>query len=388
MTDVFGLLTLPNTSTAFTAIKSDTFDGSASPRRKAARLDTDSDVSSASRSNRTQQRGPLYSDGKVNDTLVPRFRKGDEQSKLLLLQRSIKLILTPFEESGLNDPRSLLPDTTSYEDVFVACQSAVTIANTGEVLYDKLRLELEQSIGRVATSLASEKLNENENNEDGPVLWLKKFAQVCEWFDSRIGKHSNHKLHWDHALGTATLVGRFKPGNKELSVSLYQALVLLLFNSAEEWRYRDILEQTRIEPAELKRVLQSLACAKKKVLKKLPPGRDVDETDSFRFNVDFQDIHAKVHINSIQAKILPEESIRTNESIEGDRVYYLEAAIVRVMKARKELTYEQLKAATIEAVKNHFVPTVDSIKKRIDVLVEREFLERSDEDKNKFKYIA
>lgn len=84
----------------------------------------------------------------------------------------------------------------------------------------------------------------------------------------------------------------------------------------------------------------------------------------------------------------PEESRRTNESIEGDRQYYLDAAIVRIMKARKELTYEQLKTTTIDAVKNHFVPTVDAIKKRIDALVESDYLERSPDDKTKFFYVA
>ncbi|KAF5376863.1 hypothetical protein D9615_007286 [Tricholomella constricta] len=201
-------------------------------------------------------------------------------------------------------------------------------------------------------------------------------------------RHSGHVLDWDHALGTATLKGRFSAGPKELSVSLYQAVILLLFNDSPEWRYPEIMEQTRMNEDELKRTLQSLACGKKKVLKKIPPGRDVDDSDVFRFNADFEDPRAKVHINSIQAKVTPEESKRTNESIEGDRKHYLDAAIVRIMKARKELTYEQLKTATIEAVKNHFVPTVDAIKKRVDALVESDYLERSLEDKAKFLYVA
>lgn len=200
--------------------------------------------------------------------------------------------------------------------------------------------------------------------------------------------HKGHVLDWDHALGTATLKGRFKAGDKELSVSLYQAVVLLLFNESSELRYPEILEQTRMNESELKRTLQSLACGKKKVLKKDPPGRDIDETDMFRFNPDFEDPRAKVHINSIQAKVSTEESKRTNESIEGDRKHYLDAAIVRIMKARKELSYEQLKAATIDAVKNHFVPAVDVIKKRIDALVEIDYLERSPHDKSLFLYIA
>lgn len=59
-------------------------------------------------------------------------------------------------------------------------------------------------------------------------------------------RHSGHELKWDHALGSVTMKGRFKPGSKELSVSLFQALVLLLFNSSLEISYPDIKEQTKI----------------------------------------------------------------------------------------------------------------------------------------------
>ncbi|KAG6865824.1 hypothetical protein C0991_011443 [Blastosporella zonata] len=202
------------------------------------------------------------------------------------------------------------------------------------------------------------------------------------------GRHSGHTLSWDHALGTATLSARFKAGKKELSVSLYQTVVLLLFNDEDEWQYPDILKQTGIEPKELKRVLQSLACGKKKVLKKIPPGRDVDEDDQFRFNPDFDDPHTRVHINSIQAKVSPDESKRTNDSIEGDRRHYIEAAIVRVMKARKVLTFEAIKTETIDAVKKHFVPSVDGIKKGVDWCVSNEYLRRDEDDKKKFHYVA
>lgn len=84
----------------------------------------------------------------------------------------------------------------------------------------------------------------------------------------------------------------------------------------------------------------------------------------------------------------PEESKRTQTSIEGDRKHALDAAIVRVMKARKELHYEQLKAATIDAVKNHFVPEVSSIKQRIQGLVEQEYLRRDENDMNLYIYVA
>jgi cullin-4 len=86
--------------------------------------------------------------------------------------------------------------------------------------------------------------------------------------------------------------------------------------------------------------------------------------------------------------VQPEESKRAQISIEGDRKHYLDAAIVRIMKARKELPYEQLKAATIDAVKSHFVPEVSVIKQRIAGLVEQEYLSRDDEDMNLYTYVA
>ncbi|KZP32792.1 hypothetical protein FIBSPDRAFT_882127 [Athelia psychrophila] len=212
-----------------------------------------------------------------------------------------------------------------------------------------------------------------------------------------ISKHQGHKLTWDHALGTATLAARFAAGNKELSVSLYQCVVLLLFNDNVELAYKDIEEGTRmgelsydgsVDVSELKRTLQSLACGMKKVLRKRPEGKDVNDGDIFFFNTDFTDPRTKVHINSIQAKETPEESRKTHISIEGDRKHYLDAAIVRIMKARKSLAYEALKAATIEAVKVHFLPEVKVIKERIDALVEQEYLKRDEDDRNLFTYVA
>jgi cullin 4 len=160
----------------------------------------------------------------------------------------------------------------------------------------------------------------------------------------------------------------------------------------------------------LRCTLQSLACGKKKVLKKRPAGKDVNDEDVFVFNDAFEDPRARVHINSIQVKETvssptrffhfryrslkekptsqPEESQRTQSAVEGDRKHYLDAAVVRIMKARKQLTYEQIKFETIEAVRRHFVPDVTSIKQRIDGLVEQEYLRRDEEDRNLFFYVA
>ncbi len=59
-------------------------------------------------------------------------------------------------------------------------------------------------------------------------------------------KHQGHKLDWDHSLGTASLRARFKAAEKELSVSLYQAVVLLLFNEGEQIPFAEIKSQIRM----------------------------------------------------------------------------------------------------------------------------------------------
>ena len=58
--------------------------------------------------------------------------------------------------------------------------------------------------------------------------------------------HQGHKLDFDHSLGTVQLWARFDRGKKELSVSLYQTAVLLLFNTSDELSYEDIKQSTRM----------------------------------------------------------------------------------------------------------------------------------------------
>ena len=53
-------------------------------------------------------------------------------------------------------------------------------------------------------------------------------------------RHSGRKLDYDHAYSTATLKARFQAGTKDLSVSLFQTVVLLLFNDADKYTFEEI----------------------------------------------------------------------------------------------------------------------------------------------------
>jgi len=84
---------------------------------------------------------------------------------------------------------------------------------------------------------------------------------------------------------------------------------------------------TSIEDADLQRHLQSLACAKFKVLKKHPPGRDVDRTDSFSFNSGFTSSLQKIKISTISSKVENnEERQETKSRIDEERKHQTEVS--------------------------------------------------------------
>ncbi|KAL4930852.1 uncharacterized protein BDV17DRAFT_280479 [Aspergillus undulatus] len=202
-------------------------------------------------------------------------------------------------------------------------------------------------------------------------------------------KHNGRKLYWKHQLAHCQIRARFPKGDKELVVSSFQAIVLLLFNDLPEGgtlSYRQIQEATSLSDQELVRTLQSVACAKYRVLSKKPKGRDVNDTDEFAYNLSFTDPKMRIKINQIQLKETKEENKTTHERVAADRHYETQAAIVRIMKSRKSITHAELVAEVIKATRSRGVLDPADIKKNIEKLIEKDYMER--EDGNKYQYVA
>ncbi|XP_061385671.1 cullin-4A [Danaus plexippus] len=201
-----------------------------------------------------------------------------------------------------------------------------------------------------------------------------------------LAKHSGRKLQWQATLGHCVLRAHFTQGNKELQVSLFQALVLLLFNDGDNLSFEDIKTATNIEEGELRRTLQSLACGKARVLMKTPRGRDVQDRDHFAFNGDFTNKLFRIKINQIQMKETSEEQKATEERVFQDRQYQIDAAIVRVMKMRKALSHNLLISELYNQLKFPVKP--GDLKKRIESLIDRDYMERDKDNPNQYNYVA
>ncbi|KAL6553166.1 Cullin-4 [Orobanche gracilis] len=201
-----------------------------------------------------------------------------------------------------------------------------------------------------------------------------------------LSKYSGRRLMWQNSLGHCVLKAEFPKGKKELAVSLFQTVVLMLFNDAQKLSFQDIKESTAIEDKELKRTLQSLACGKFRVLQKIPKGRDVEDDDTFLFNDQFTAPLYRIKVNAIQMKETVEENASTTERVFQDRQYQVDAAIVRIMKTRKVLSHTLLITELFQQLKFPIKPS--DLKKRIESLIDREYLERDKSNPQVYNYLA
>jgi cullin 3 len=180
-------------------------------------------------------------------------------------------------------------------------------------------------------------------------------------------------------------------------------VILMLFNNVNDGdslSFKDIENATSIAPHELKRHLQSLACAKFKILLKEPKSREVAETDQFMFNVGFQSNLARIKIMTVAAAKVEnkEERKDTMEKVEETRKHQTEAAIVRIMKyalfsiiltrQRKSLDHNNLIAEVTGQLSSRFAPAPAMIKARIEALIDREYLERDASNMKVYKYLV
>nr|GEU89074.1 cullin-1 isoform X1 [Tanacetum cinerariifolium] len=166
---------------------------------------------------------------------------------------------------------------------------------------------------------------------------MVKCVEVFKGFYETKTKHRT--LTWIYSLGTCNINGKFDAKTVELIVTTYQASALLLFNMSDRLSYEEIMTQLNLSDDDIP----------------LPP---VDE----------------------KKKVV--------EDVGKDRKYAIDATIVRVMKSRKALGHQQLVMECAEQLGHMFKPDVKAIKKRIEDLINREYLERDKDNANLFLYLA
>jgi len=251
-----------------------------------------------------------------------------------------------------------------------------------------------------------------------PACTLPKLVQeaIDRYTKFYLEKHTGRKLSWQTSAGSAELKATFGSDPEKLrryvlGVSTYQMCIILLFNDETSLTLGQIRTKTHIPDLELRRHLVSLCTPKHRILRKGSRGRGIaSDDDTFTFNPDYTSKLKRIRIPLVkETSVLKGGGDGANGTgagggngsaatsamngavplkVEEDRRHLVEAAIVRIMKARKNLGHNELFAEVTRQLSVRFTPSPQFVKKRIESLIEREYLERSEEDHRLYSYVA
>ncbi|KAF7795181.1 hypothetical protein EIP86_006330 [Pleurotus ostreatoroseus] len=192
-------------------------------------------------------------------------------------------------------------------------------------------------------------------------------------------KHSGRKLTWLWNYSKNELRTNYLNQKYILMTSSYQFAVLSQYNDNDTLSLDELLAATSISKDQLKQVLQTLV--KPKILIN-------DETDQYDLNPNFRSKKIRINLNVPIKAEQKAEATDVLKTVDEDRKYVIQATIVRIMKARKTMKNQQLIQEVISQISQRFTPKIPDIKKAIDHLLEKEYIERVEGTRDTFAYVA
>lgn len=230
-----------------------------------------------------------------------------------------------------------------------------------------------------------------------PPESLLTIQKVYEDFYLQDPSNLNKRLEWNYQLGTMeiryscrlTASGDQPEATKEYSLVCkpYQFFVLSQFENPQTKhsgrQIQEILGLKESRPVEA--ILESLLAPPRvlaQVSKESQGGSPLDAL--YHLNPEFRP--------KLRKTVLKEASLqgsvgRGKSQVDSERVTAIQSCIVRVMKSNKLMEYQEL-VKTVEKLMLKFSPSTKAIRREIDDLIKKEYLERDGENFNRLKYLA
>lgn len=210
---------------------------------------------------------------------------------------------------------------------------------------------------------------------------LERSVHMFEQFYSK--NYTGRKLTWIHAFCQCEVKMNYPKRSYFVTMGTFLVGILLQFNAAERLAFRELQEATLLPERELTRHTQLLVDGK--IL--LADEATITENSTFSLNLGYNNKRTKFKIMSTQ-KDTVQETEQTLTSVDEDRKLYLQATIVRIMKARKVLKHNLLIQEVLSQSQGRFAPSISHIKKCIETLIDKQYIERTKNSTDEYSYIA
>lgn len=206
-------------------------------------------------------------------------------------------------------------------------------------------------------------------------------------------RFQNREIAWLFNHGQVQMQTTYLSKNYQFMVTAIQASILCLYNDENTFTIQQILDRLDISNDELKIALLKLCNPKSMVLVKGIKKPTFDNKD------EKITLNAKFDSPNLRVMLIPQPTskqmaqgaggTKTQEAmdneIQKERSNIIDATVVRTMKARKVEMLQELLQAVITQIQL-FKAQPGDIKKRIESLIEREYLERDPANRAKLIY--
>jgi len=181
--------------------------------------------------------------------------------------------------------------------------------------------------------------------------------------------------------------------------------VLLQYNHKTSFTIQQLQENTQIDVADLQQVLKTLLkirllfCDYTSATSAPSAASETDEAEKegdlalpldavCHLFQDYKNKKTRVNINVPLRSMERRELEATQQSVDDERRYLTEAAIIRVMKTKKELAHHELVGLVMGQLAARFTADCRTVKKCIDDLINRDYMKRSQHSASTYQYVA
>ncbi|XP_076183973.1 cullin 2 [Ptiloglossa arizonensis] len=213
---------------------------------------------------------------------------------------------------------------------------------------------------------------------------LEKSIQAFETFYH--AQFSGRKLTWLHLLCQGELKLNYLKKPYLIVVQTYQMALLFLFEQYNSIQCREAATLLHLSHDQLVKHAASLVDCNILMKSTL----ELEEDTLLTLNFDYSNKRTKFRITVASQRDGPHEShdiVATHRSVDEDRKLYLQAAIVRIMKSRRLLRHNRLIQEVLSQSKVTFAPSVGMIKKCIEALIDKQYIERTPNNADEYSYI-